>query len=402
MTTRVPPLRIAHVIYRFDVGGLENGVVNLVNRLPAERFRHVIVALTEVTNYRRRIERDDVEFVSLHKPPGQGARAWPALYRAFRALRPDIVHTRNLAALEASLPAWLAGVRSRVHGEHGWDVVDLDGSNPRHRLARRLYRPFVTRYVALSRHIEQYLVEAVGVAPERIAQIYNGVDTARFAPRGAKRVPLEGWPFDAAAWTAGTIGRLADVKDQAALIRAMAIASSRTEVARQRMRAVIVGDGPMLASLRELARSEGMAERVWFTGGRDDVDRMLAQLDAFALPSLAEGISNTLLEAMSCGLPVIATAVGGNVELVQPDVSGTLIPPGDPGVLADALLRYLSDPELAWRHGQAARAAVEAHYSLDRMVADYAALYEQTARHRAGGDVATLGETRRYPTGAGS
>ena len=106
-------------------------------------------------------------------------RQWPALVRTFRELRPDIVHTRNLAPLEAVLPAWVAGVPVRVHGEHGWDVGDLDGSNRTHRLTRRLYRPFVTRYVALSRHIEDYLQSSIGVPADAIAQIYNGVDTAR-------------------------------------------------------------------------------------------------------------------------------------------------------------------------------------------------------------------------------
>ena len=160
-------LLIAHVVYRFDIGGLENGVVNLLNRLPAERFRHAVVAMTEVTDFRSRVQRDDVQYVSLRKPPGQGFRIWPALYRLFRSMRPHIVHTRNLAPLEACLPAWAAGVPVRVHGEHGWDVGDLDGSNRGHRLARRLYRPFVSHYVALSSHIEQYLREAVGVPAER-------------------------------------------------------------------------------------------------------------------------------------------------------------------------------------------------------------------------------------------
>ncbi|MET1081684.1 MAG: glycosyltransferase, partial [Burkholderiales bacterium] len=124
MSAHDSPLLVAHVVYRFDVGGLENGVVNLLNRLPYERFRHAVIALTEVTEFRRRVQRDDVQYLALNKRPGHGAKLWPALYRAFRALRPDIVHTRNLAPLEACVPAWFAGVPVRVHGEHGWDVGD--------------------------------------------------------------------------------------------------------------------------------------------------------------------------------------------------------------------------------------------------------------------------------------
>ena len=207
MTTRDDRLLIAHVVYRFDVGGLENGVVNLLNRLPSDRFRHAVVAMTEITDFRRRVQRDDVQYVSLHKLPGHGVRLWPALYRLFRSLRPDIVHTRNLAPLEACVPAWLAGVPVRVHGEHGWDVGDLDGSNRAHRLTRRLYRPFVSHYIALSRHIEDYLRTAIGVPPGAITQIYNGVDTQRFIPPRSQRSPIEGSPFnDPQFWVVGTVG----------------------------------------------------------------------------------------------------------------------------------------------------------------------------------------------------
>ncbi|MCX7901461.1 MAG: glycosyltransferase, partial [Burkholderiaceae bacterium] len=158
----VRPL-IVHVVYRFAVGGLENGVVNLINHLPHERWRHTVVALTDVCErFRQRVQRDDVAYVSLHKPAGHGVRLYPRLFRLFRELRPAIVHTRNLAALEATVPAWAAGVPVRMHGEHGRDIDDLDGTSRKHRLLRRLYRPFVQQYVALSRDLERYLIEAIG------------------------------------------------------------------------------------------------------------------------------------------------------------------------------------------------------------------------------------------------
>ena len=102
---------VAHVIYRLGIGGLENGVVNLVNRLPEARFRHAIVCLTDYTDFRRRIARPDVSVHAIHKGPGHDPGAWLRLYRLFRTLRPAVVHTRNLGCLEALLPAWLAGVR---------------------------------------------------------------------------------------------------------------------------------------------------------------------------------------------------------------------------------------------------------------------------------------------------
>src|SRR5437773_120523 len=141
---------VAHVVYRFDVGGLENGVVNLINHMPASAYRHAIISLTEITDFRARIERDDVDFFALNKQPGHGYALFPRMFRLLRELRPAILHTRNLAALEMAAPGWAAGVRVRIHGEHGRDVGDLVGANYPHLLARRLYRPFVSRYVALS------------------------------------------------------------------------------------------------------------------------------------------------------------------------------------------------------------------------------------------------------------
>jgi hypothetical protein len=124
---RPAPL-VIHVVFSFDVGGLENGIVNLLNHMPAEHFRHKIVALTRcVPSFCERVRRSDVEFVSLHKPAGHGLKLYPALFRMFREEKPAIVHTRNLAALEMVVPAWLAGVPVRIHGEHGWDSFDREG-----------------------------------------------------------------------------------------------------------------------------------------------------------------------------------------------------------------------------------------------------------------------------------
>ena len=137
-----PPPLIVHVVYRFGLGGLENGIVNLVNRMPGQRWRHAIVSLTDVSaEFAERIERADLRTIALDKRPGHLLRDYPRLYRLFKELRPAVVHTRNLAALEAVVPAWAARVPVRIHGEHGWDIHDPAGNRRRYRLVRRLYRP---------------------------------------------------------------------------------------------------------------------------------------------------------------------------------------------------------------------------------------------------------------------
>ena len=378
---------IAHVVYRFDVGGLENGVVNLVNHLPSDSYRHAIVALTEVTDFRQRIRRDDVQFFSLHKGPGHGFRLYPRLFKLFRDLAPAIVHTRNLAALEASVPAWFAGVPARVHGEHGRDVGDLDGSNRRYQRVRRLYRPFVTRYVALSKDLADYLRGPVGVASVRVAQIYNGVDTTRFAPAPHGRIPIAGCPFTAPdLWLVGTVGRMKDVKDQVTLAEAFA-AAVRRHPAGARMRLVMAGSGPLRDRVDNVLAAAGLSDRAWLPGDHADVPDLLRGLNCFVLPSLAEGVSNTILEAMATGIPIVATRVGGNPELIDDGVTGRLVPATNAETMATAILGYFDDPALGRRHGRAARQVAVQRFSLERMVKDYQSLYDGLLR---GHNAATL------------
>lgn len=376
---------VMHLVYSFDVGGLENGVVNLINRMPPERYRHTVVALTRCAEgFCERIRREDVGFASLHKPAGHGIKLYPRLYRLFRERRPAIVHSRNLAALEAVVPASLAGVPVRVHGEHGWDVSDPGGTRRKFQVLRRLYSPFVSRYVALSGHIESYLTGRVGIAPARVERICNGVDTLRFTPAATgARQTLAGSPFaDASVVVVGTVGRLQAVKDQLTLVRAFELARARGGVG-QRLRLIIAGDGPLRGEVEAEIRRAGIGDAVWLAGERTDVPAVMRALDVFVLPSQAEGISNTILEAMASGLPVVATAVGGNGELVAEGETGSLVPAQDPDRMAEALLCYASDAALRQTQGAAGRRRVEHGFSLDGMVARYTAMYDQLLQ-RAG------------------
>lgn len=369
---------LVHVLHRFDTGGLENGVVNLINRLPPERFRHAVIALTEITDFSRRIQRDDVQLIALNKAPGQGLWLFPKLRDVFRAIRPDVVHTRNLAALEMLLPAWWAGVPVRIHGEHGWDAADPDGRSTKFRLVRRAYRPFVHQYIALSRQLERYLVDDVGVAERRVTQICNGVDTQRFRPAAGPRGPIPGSPFAAPdLWLVGSVGRLSPVKDPLLLAQAFVRVLALAPEARARLRLVVVGSGPLRADVERLLQQAGVAELAWLTGDRSDIPELLRGFDAFALPSLAEGISNTILEAMASALPIVATAVGGNVELLKDGLTARLVPSRQVDTLANALLDDLRQPAAARERGRRARVEVERRFSLDGMVGAYADLYDR-------------------------
>jgi sugar transferase (PEP-CTERM/EpsH1 system associated) len=380
--SRGAPL-IAHVIHRFDIGGLENGLVNLLNRIPAQRFRHAIISLTDASEFRQRLMRDDVPVFTLRKPPGNSLVTQIRLWRLFRRLRPDIVHTRNIGALEATLPAALAGVPVRIHGEHGRDADDLDGANVRRQIVRRLYRPFVQQYMTVSRDLASYLQDKIKVPSSRIAQILNGVDSALFHPAGEHRdaVPEPGFS-NPGHFVIGTVGRMQEVKDQLTLARAFVRLVRAVPGAEQRLRLVMIGDGPLRERVRVLLAEAGLDEYAWLPGKRDDVARIMRSFDLFVLPSLAEGISNTILEAMATGLPVLATAVGGNPELIQAGATGTLVPRDDPESMAQAMRAYTENTGLCRLQGFEARRTIERKFSMKAMVDAYMAMYDKLLASR--------------------
>jgi sugar transferase (PEP-CTERM/EpsH1 system associated) len=369
---------VLHVVYRFDTGGLENGIVNLINHMPSTAYRHAVLALTEVTDFRERIQRRDVEFISLHKPPGHGVWQYPKLFKLFRQLRPTIVHSRNLAALEAQVPAWAAGVPVRIHGEHGRDLGDIDGSNVTYQRLRRFYKPFVHHYVALSRDLNDYLVQKTGVPPKKIAQVYNGVDTTRFSPAAQGPPPITGCPFNPGKhWLVGTVGRMQPIKDQIMLAQAFLQALAMAPHLKAHLRLVMVGEGPLRSRAQAMLDQAGVGDLAWLPGERSDVGEIMRGLHAFALPSLSEGISNTILEAMSSGLPVVATAVGGNADLIIHGQTGFITPPSDPQVMAQQLIELASNPLQAKAMGHAGRERVLAKFSLQSMVSAYQGVYDQ-------------------------
>jgi sugar transferase (PEP-CTERM/EpsH1 system associated) len=374
--TAQPPL-VLHLIYRLAIGGLENGLVNLINRMPPERYRHVIVCLTDATDFQRRLERDDVRVLALHKRAGHDTRIYAQLWRILHQLRPHIVHTRNLPTMEYAVLAAGAGVPGRIHGEHGRDIYDLDGSKLKYHLLRRLVKPCVHRYITVSTNLADWLVRTVGVGRDKVAQIYNGVDMQRFVPRSNRHQGIGPENFaPPGTFVVGTVGRMEAVKDQLTLVRSFLHLLQTVPHARKRARLVLVGAGPLRDASLQLLRDAGVAHLAWLPGERHDVPAIMQALDLFVLPSLAEGISNTILEAMAGGLPVIATQVGGNPELVDAEHTGMLVPPTDPVALAEAIGTYLDDVERCRLHGLAARQRVEAHFSMQAMVDHYLHVYD--------------------------
>ncbi|RJG07046.1 TIGR03088 family PEP-CTERM/XrtA system glycosyltransferase [Noviherbaspirillum cavernae] len=361
---------VVHLIYRLDFGGLETLLVECINRMPADRYRHAIVCLTDYTEFSKKITRPGVEIFALHKPPGLGLGIHAEVWKLLRRLRPAVLHTYNLAAAEYAMAAWLAGVPVRIHAEHGRDARDPEGKNVKHNLLRRLLIPIVDRWVPVSADLQRWLKHAVGVPDRKNMLINNGVDTTRFQPDS------QGAAVAASQCVIGTVGRIQDVKNHLGLVDAFILLRNRIPENLPQPRLVIVGDGPLLPALKEKVAAAGLADLVWLPGARSDIAELMRTFSVFALPSIAEGTPVTILEAMSAGLPVVATRVGGIPEVVVDGQTGTLVPPSDAEALAEALASYCRQPALAARHGVAGRERVERNYSIDAMVSAYAGLYD--------------------------
>lgn len=371
-----PPL-ILHVIHHLVIGGMENGLVTLINRIPTSEYRHAVVCIEDYSEFRNRINRPDVEVVPLHRSKVGVWAVRRAIFEICRRLHPSIVHSRNQSGLDALLPARLSGVKHCIHGEHGWDIDNIDGRKFKPLLLRRLHSPLIERYVTVSLDLQRYLTDKVGIRSERIVQIYNGVDTDIFEPGHLReRDALPAHFRDDDVVIVGTVGRAQPVKDQVTLLRALAhLRNTQPELGR-RIRLAFVGDGPSLPVLQSAAEELSLQTQVWFAGATNDVPRLLRLMDVFVLASLNEGISNTILEAMATALPVIATRVGGNVELVEDGVTGALFKPRDAQALAACVAAYVGAPELRRRHGRAGRLRAQERFSLHSMIDRYRKLYD--------------------------
>jgi sugar transferase (PEP-CTERM/EpsH1 system associated) len=368
---------IAHVIYRLGIGGLENGLINLINNMPVDKYRHIIICLKGSTQFRERLKRKDVQIIDLQKKDGQDWRSFIRFYRILKQYKIDIIHTRNLAAIEYQVPAFLAGVKYRVHSEHGWDTFDPEGNNKKYQYLRRLLSPLIKVFIPLSLHLQDYLVEKVKIPKYKIQRICNGVDITKFYPEKVKQLasdcPL---PFDKKGIYIGTVGRMHGVKDQITLVTAFIMLMQAHQEFIGQVYLILVGDGPLRQEAIDLLEKHQLLQYAWLPGEREDIADIMRALDIFVLPSQAEGISNTILEAMATGLPVIATAVGGNPELVKQETTGLLVPPSEPEAMAQAILSLLIDKEKRQQLSENSHQRVIDNFSIQAMVTKYTRVYD--------------------------
>ena len=362
-----PQIPVAVFMTRFEPGGTERQMTELIRRLDGERFRvHVACFHREGAWLPRVVGRaaSIVEF-PIHGFARPGT-AWQFLSfaRWCRRERIAVVQTCDLYTNIFGLPgAALAGVPVRIGSRR---ELNPDKSAWQIRMQRLAYR-FATKVVANS-PAAAHILGQEGLAPASTAVIPNGLDLAAFAGRKAPD----------SVRTIVTVANLRPEKSHETLIAA----ASMLVGAYPALRFLVVGDGPRRRALEALAQARGLAAHMEFLGHREDVPAVLASADAFVLPSRSEAFPNGAIEAMAAGLPVVASAVGGLLDLIDHGRTGLLVPPTDPEALAGALRSLIDDPDRAASIGRAARADVHQRYSFDRMIASFEDLYASGLQRR--------------------
>jgi sugar transferase (PEP-CTERM/EpsH1 system associated) len=364
------PLRVMHVVYELRPGGMELGVVKVVNGLQPGRVRSSICS-TRPAGELKHLLAPEVRLFEVQRRKGNDPRLVWTLYRLFRRERPHIVHTHGWGTLlEGLVAARLAGVPIVVHGEHG--TLQL---RPYQRWLQARAWERTDHVLSVSGRLAERMAREIAYPLHAINTIRNGVDLSRFGrvTRAEARRALD---VDPESLVIGTVGRLVPVKNQGMLVDALAMLHAEGLKATL----LIAGEGPARESISLRATTLGVQHDVRLLGHRPDVDQILPAFDIFTLPSLSEGLSNTILEAMACRLPVVATRVGGADELVIEALTGLLVPARAPRRFADALASLLRDRSRREAMGAAARLRAESEFSLEAMIGRYEALYTGLAK----------------------
>lgn len=374
-------LHIAHGVLTLDVGGLERIVLDLVRVGRRQGHRVSVVCLERPGTLGPAAEVEGATVVSLNKPPGRHPELVTKATSVLRDLRPDVIHTHTIGAL------WYLGPAARtlgripmVHTEHIDNVGKAVGWIAK--LKTRVLWNRAGRFADTFCGVSDDVCRAVGrwgtVPRSKLKTVLNGIDLERYKEQGTRDEVRASFGLPPSARVIGTVGRLNEVKRQDHLIRAAAALGTGFEDAHL----LLVGDGPERAALERLAEGLGMSARVHFAGYQSAPERFLPAMDLFALTSRLEGLPLALLEAWAAGLPVVSSAVGGVPKVVRDGETGLLFPNGDEPALAAALRVLLSDPSKAARLGAAGLAVVRKEFSLERMAAEYEAIYREAIEHR--------------------
>lgn len=375
------PYNLFLLIHQFPHGGSERQFVEVVRRLDPKRFRVSIGCLVRRGPLLERLNGRGCEIHEFPLPSlksAQAVRQCIRLAKLLRTRRTDLVHafdfyTNILAVPAARLARVPVVLASRRDIGDAWSPFRL-------LVQRQVYR-WAHAIVANSEAARQSLVFE-GINKNCIRVIRNGVDLRVFRANGNGAEVRRRLEYEERMLLVGIIANLRPEKNHGTLLAAVPAVIRRIPTARF----LIVGTGPMEAKLKAIVNARRLTEYVRFLGDRTDVPELLSAVDVCVLPSHTnESLPNAILEAMSAGRPVVATAVGGSAELIEPGRTGFLVPPGDAESLADRIALLLEQPALREKLGSAARARTEAEFDIALSVRRFEALYTEMLEEKLRG-----------------
>ncbi len=341
-------------------------IANLINNTNDPSITHTIISLTDdLALYYKVKHKADIH--CLYKKPGNDIKSHIHLFKLLKSLKVDALNTYNFGTLEYQFTALFAGVKNRIHSAHGYGGDDSGGTSNKRNTFTKIVSLILGKYVTVSPDLKAWAIDTVNIAPSKVELIHNGINTSAFKP--AKKTSNEG------IFTICTVGRADPVKNQGFLIQAYASALEANPEMRN-SKLVIAGDGPSLPELKSLVLHLDLAHCVELLGYQDDIPAIMQNSDVFVLSSRYEAMPMTILEAMACKLPVIATNVGGTPYLLS-DKEGWLVESNNKTELANTFLFAYSNPAESNRKATNGLRLVRENYTIEKMCSRYNELYKQ-------------------------
>jgi sugar transferase (PEP-CTERM/EpsH1 system associated) len=365
-------LTVGHTIYAFNEGGMERGIINLINYGNHQRFRHVIICLTEGGAFSELIRSSDFRLVELHKRNGNDWHLPWAIANVARQYAIDLLHARGWPTLlETAIGARLARVPATIYGFHGKTFDDLAGASLRRRWIQRMIIKTYDRILTLTPRMRDEVAFEFGVSRQSIDLVPNGVDIKIFSPSEDQIKLRAAFGIPRGRFVIGNVGRLDPVKNQQTILRAL----KQLKTCEATPYFLLVGDGPERQRLQNEVRQLGLDRDVQFFGYTDHIADLMNCMDIYVQSSFYEGFSNTILEAMACGVPVLATNVGGTSDLFESGREGFFFEPKDHDSLASLITRLLTDQILLQEMGRRARKRTIDVFAVEKTVALYESIY---------------------------
>jgi len=372
-------INILHIYQNSKIGGVQQQLLSLLKAYDREVFNPIFCCLGPKEAMSKEIETLGIEVIALNRSRYHKFSLGIVrdLYKLMKQKKIYIVRThRYRANLYGRLAAWLSGVPVIIISLHDNYIKDV---RLERKIANKILSKVTDKIIAVSESIRKDIMKYDGIDSSKILVIPNGIDIERFDPKGNFANIREEFLIKKSDIVIGFIGRIVSVKGLEYLIDALLFLKEEFK----NIKLLITGEGSLLDRLYEKAKENSVNNSVIFTGRRRDIPDILSCIDIFVMPSIAEGLPNSLLEAMAMGKPIVATEVGGIPELIRNGVNGILVLPRDPGALATAIKGLIVNSQSAAKMGQAAKDLVHDNLSIKAIAQKWQSLYLSILKEKA-------------------